>query len=159
MSITGDRRINYYSFQVIIPKRYTVLFPSKGKIGTYTMTDSQGHDKVEIIILSNDSNRDLVDVKYTTNDGHSWRTVTGQNINDMRIGSTTLQLIKPKSNKDGSLTIALGSIGPISRGNIVKFEMEKNTLRNPIIKGTYTWYVNAWAGSIKSSDHVDVKIT
>ena len=159
MRITGDRGINYYNFEVIIPKRYTVLFPSRGKIiGTYTMTDLRGHDKVEIIIYSNDSRHDLVDVKYTTNDGDSWRTVEGQNINHMTIGSTKLKLKKPTSSNPGSLKIDLGSLGPISRGNIVKFEMEKNTLRNPSITGTYTWYVNAQAGPIESSDHVDVRI-
>lgn len=136
-----------YNLNITIPKGYILNLPLAGKtVGNYTMLNTTtGTNKVIINITSADPDTDKVNVIFSTDYGATYSTSSNQNISNMSIGASTLNITKPTSSTAGYFNIFLGgTAGPINpANNRVTLTLANGTLTNPNSVGTYTWVLAA----------------
>jgi len=137
----------FYFLNITVPAGYTLFMPASGHaFGTYTMLNiTSGTNKVIIIITSNtnDPNGYSVNVTYSTDYGATYSNSDNQNMSNMLIGATTLNMTKPTASTPGYVNITLGGTGgPIDPAtNNVTVTLASGTLKNPDTPGLYTWYI------------------
>ncbi|MCZ7355589.1 MAG: hypothetical protein O8C65_01530 [Candidatus Methanoperedens sp.] len=153
----------FFFLNATIPKGYSFGLPSPGKtVIKYTWFNKMNKSKVIIYIISNNTANETVDVRFSTDSGHTYRTKRGLLMTNMVIGTTSLKFTKPTSGTPGYLNLSLGGIaGPILSHEMVKVELSKGTLTSPRVAGKYTWLLeakNSPAGTpFTASDVVEVK--
>ncbi|MCZ7395517.1 MAG: hypothetical protein ABOK23_13425 [Candidatus Methanoperedens sp.] len=135
----------FFFLNLTIPKGYNFTLPQSGKtIAKYTWFKMMNDPKVIVIIISNNTVIETVDIRFSTDSGRTYRTKRGLPITNMVIGTTSLKFTKPSSISAGYLNLSLGGIpGPILSHEKATVDVAKGTLKNPSIAGKYTWLLEA----------------
>ncbi len=153
----------FFFINLTIPKGYNFVFPQSGKtIAKYTWFNKNNDSKVIVIIISNNTVTETVDIRFSLDSGRSYITKRGLNITNMVIGTTSLKFTKPTSINPGYLNLSFGGKpGPILSHEKTTVEVAKGVLKSPSIAGKYTWLLEAKNSStgtaFTASDVVVVK--
>jgi hypothetical protein len=151
----------FFFLNLKIPKGYKFTFPSKGeRVAQYTWFNKTNHSKVIVDIIANNTITKTVDVRFSTNSGHTFIKRRGLPITNMVIGTVSLKFTEPSSSNVGYLNLSLGgTAGPILGHEKVIVDLAKGTLKNPGIAGEYTWFIVARNNTVSftASDVVKVK--
>jgi hypothetical protein len=135
----------FFFLNLTIPKGYTFTLPSSGKqVASYTWFNRTNVSKVIIYIISNNTVNETVDVRFSTDSGHTFRTKRDLPIANMVIGGTSLKFTKPTSISNGYINLSLGGFaGPILSRETAEVILAKDMLKNPSTPGKYTWLLEA----------------
>ncbi len=135
----------FFFLNLTIPKGYTFTLPSKGvQVASYTWFNTTNLSKVIIYIISNNTVTETVDVRFSTDSGHTFRTKRDLPIANMVIGGTSLKFTKPTSISNGYINLSLGGFaGPILSHETAEVILANGTLKNPSTAGKYTWLIEA----------------
>ncbi len=152
----------FFFLDATIPAGYEFILPPAGnEVATYIMSDHIVHKEVIVTIISNNTIKKTVDVKFSVDGGKTFNIIKDQPIDNIVIGASTLKLTEPTSTTPGYLSISLdGKSGPISKQSTVTLKMAKGTLKNPTKPGKYTWSLvakNSPTGT-PFTGHSDVRI-
>lgn len=152
-----------FILNITIPAGYTLTIPAvAGKtVGNYTMLNTTTGTNKVIINITSAAGTDKVNVTFSTNYGATYSNSSNQNISNMSIGASTLNITKPTSSTAGYFNLSLGgTAGPITTNNRVTLTLANGTLTNPSTVSTYTWNLvakNSPAVTVSTSNN-DVRI-
>ena len=138
---------NYYYLKVTIPANYTLIYPTLDNLmGTFTFN---GSNNLRIRMFSTGVTPNKVKFNYSINNqpfiDFSPSFSQDGSVYIYSHNSKTLRFLEPDSinNVDGYVEFELGTLGPLTSGNIVTVDMTPGTVRNPSFRKDYSWNAEA----------------